>query len=429
MLLPEISAVADLTRELAALGGPSEPAASQIARIAGSIVAPADTAALRARLAEVDGIIAGNDEITSWRALLELNFFVRLRETLQLVLDCDALLAALAGDGHSLHVELAFPIEAEVVRVHHRDVAPASIAALALGATLILCCLFWIATGWRDGAAAAMMAAVAGSLFAAQDDPTPAIAKFAISSAVAVALAGVYVFIVLPHVHSFESLILAFAPSFLLFGLLIAEPRTFMVGLALGILTPSAMALQGAYLADAESFLNSGLAMIAGMGVAAATAAVVRTLGAEWRAMRFIGANQRALAAAADVRGGRDDALALGLMFDRLALLAPIAHAADQTMPDALRQLRAGYNLLRARHARRSLSAGARRRLDAALMRLERLYRRGLPPGDDALAALDRAMGALGLARQSDRDALIALVGLRRCLFPDARPIPIGAKS
>jgi uncharacterized membrane protein YccC len=182
---------------------------------------------------------------------------------------------------------------------------------------------------------------------------------------------------------------------------------------------------------DAEGFLNSGLAMIAGMWIAAVTTAVIRTAGAQWRAARFIQANESSLAEAANIRSRQEETYAMGLMFDRLLLLAPIVEATEEPIPDAMRQLRAGLNLINARKARAALPEGARRRLDAALLHIQRAYRRRAPLNADALAALNRAMQALRPGEGADRPALLALAGLRRCLFPGAPPVqllPSGAR-
>jgi uncharacterized membrane protein YccC len=421
MVLPEISAVSDCVGELSSLGGPSPQAATLIRRLSDILTSPSWTSGSALR-DDIDARIGASLQQASWRELIELNLLVRLRDLSELLDDCDALAAALAADARSLQAPLLFPIDSRLSRIHHKDRGAALLASATLSAAIVICCLFWILADWRDGASAAMMTAVAASLFAAQDDPTPAIAKFALWSATAVAVAGVYVFFVLPRIHSFETLAIALAPSFLLFGLLIAEPKTFLIGLPLGLITASAMALQETYAADAEAFLNSGLAMVVGMTLAAAATAIFRVTGAEWQAARFARANKVALAEAANIKGRGGEARIMGLMFDRLSLLAPVVHASHEAMPDAMRQLRAGFNLLDARRARMALGPGPRRRLDAALMRLERQFERDLPLTEEALVALNRALQALRADEGRDRDALLALVGLRRCLFPTAPP-------
>ncbi|KAF2992497.1 FUSC family protein [Methylocystis sp. MJC1] len=424
MTLPLISAVRDLMSELRTLGGASPEMAPLLARVDRAFAAQAPRA--DATLLEAIEAYAGaRGPITSWRAFVELNLAVRLRDLVALFSDNDALARALASDTQSVDIPFAFPIDADAPRVRHDEHARALIAAATLSLALIFCCTFWILTSWQEGAAAAMMAAVAGSLFATQDDPVPSIRKFGVWSAIAVAVAGVYVFFILPKVHSFETLALVLAPALLTFGLLIAEPKTFVIGIALGIIMPTTMALQSAYEVDAKAFLNTGLAMVMGMAIAAATTAVLRVIGAEWRVAQFVRANNRSLAEVADIQSRRNDAYLLGLMFDRLSTIAPIVQTADEDMPDAMRQLRAGLNMVEARKTRKSLPHRARRRLDAALLRLRRNYRRHAPLDNRALEALDRAIQALRPDEAADRAALLALAGLRRCLFPQAAPLQL----
>lgn len=421
MMLPEISAVRDVAAELDALGGPSPRLGALIAQMDDALAAPGaqDFTRLAARLEEY---MAASRPFLHWRDVVEVNLALRLLDLAQLFSDARRIAAALAADAPRLAAPLAFPIDRRAARLRHNEHGRAALAGATLSVALVLSCAFWIATSWPEGAAAAMMTAVAGSLFAAQDDPAPAMAEFASWSAIAVGVSGLYLFCILPQVHSFETLALALAPALLLFGLLIANPKTFVAGVALGILMPSALALQRAYDANAEAFLNSGVAMVAGMMVAAATTAIMRTTGAKWRALGFVYANEAALAeVAASCRQTR----AMGAMFDRLSLLAPLIEATHEPLPDALRQLRAGLNLVDAHKTRAALPVRARRRLDAALLRIERAYRDHAPLNDDALAALHRAMQALRPQESADRSALIALAGLRRCLFPGVEAAPL----
>ncbi len=421
MTLPEISATRDVVAELDALGGPSPFMTKLVAQMDRALAEP-DVGAFTRLAAELDHIIGDFAPLARWRDVLELNLAVRLLDLAHLFSDSTRIAAALAADAPGRAGPLLFPIESHGARRRHNERGRAAVAGATLSVALILCCSFWIFTSWPEGAAAAMMTAVAGSLFAAQDDPAPAITTFAVWSAVAVSLSGVYVFCILPQVHSFETLALSMSPALLLFGLLIAEPKTFVPGVALGILTPSAMALQPAYNANAETFLNSGLAMVAGMAIAAATTAILRRAGATWRAAGFARANETTLAEVADLR---KEALAMGAMFDRLALLAPLVEATREPLPDALRQLRAGLNLVDARRARAALPERARRRLDAALLHVGRAYRRHAPLSDEGLAALHRAINALRPEEKADRPALLALAGLRRCLFPCVASSPV----
>lgn len=424
LVFPHIAAVQDRLRALESFGGPS-PQTIELAWRADAALDPINPppgpwiAALRK---DIDARMAAPLAEASWRELNELNLLLRLRDLLDLLADCRSLAAALARDAASLPAPLSFPIESRVESARHDDRHAAALAAVTLALTVGFSCFLWIIAEWPEGAVAAMMAAIAGALFASQEDPTPSIFKFAKWGLAAVCLSGVYLFCVLPHAHSFETLALTLAPGFLLMGLLIAEPRTLMIGLPLGVLTPIAMALQGSYASDLESFLNTGLAMVAGLGISAVVCALTRTVDSEARAFRFLRANRLTLAHALDAKSRRDAARAMGLMFDRLALLAPIAHAVGRAMPEAMRDLRAGLNLLEAKRAHAAMAPSAQRAFDALLARLQRHQHRDAPLAADVRVALDRALGRLAAAKSRDKSTLLALVGLRRCLFPEEPP-------
>jgi uncharacterized membrane protein YccC len=430
MLLPVLSAISDRLGELAALGGVSPAIEALLARTSDWLNPehtgdPAEGARLRR---DIDARALAPLNTASWRDLMEIGLFVRLRELLELYADCRVLAAALAMDSGSLSAPLLFQIEARVERARHDDHGAALIGVFATVVAIVSCCAFWIVSAWPEGATAATMTAITGGLFAAQDDPAPSVKNFTKWTGAAILIAGLYVFLVLPNAHGVETLALALAPTYLCFGLLMTSPTTAQIGVPLALFTSTSMALQQPFSADAEGFINSGLATVLGMSFTVAATALIRPAGALWRANRFMRANELALAEAAEVHSPNDEARVMGLMFDRLALLAPIAHAIDHRMPDALRQLRAGFNILEAHQARGRMSPSARRRLDALLMRLARHYRQGsTPPTGKILRAIHRASRIVGF--EGDARALLALAGLRRALFPDAPPLVFSARA
>ena len=94
----------------------------------------------------------------------------------------------------------------------------ALLSSPASAIAVVLCCRFWIGTGWPDGVGGAddgrrrlLLLRLAGRSCAGH----PAVRHW---TAVAVALMAVYQFAVLPMVHDFEMLALALAPAFLLVG-------------------------------------------------------------------------------------------------------------------------------------------------------------------------------------------------------------------
>jgi uncharacterized membrane protein YccC len=430
MLLPVLSAISDRLGELTSLGGVSPDIEILLQRTSDWLNPehagdPAEGARLRR---DIDARALAPLNTASWRDLMETGLFVRLRELLELHADCRALAAALAMDSGSLSAPLLFQIEARVERARHDDHGAALIGVFATVVAIVSCCAFWIVSAWPEGATAATMTAITGGLFAAQDDPAPSVKNFTKWTAAAILVAGLYVFLVLPNVHGVETLALALAPTYLCFGLLMTSPTTAQIGVPLALFTSTSMALQQPFSTDAEGFINSGLATVLGMGFTVAATALIRPAGALWRANRFMRANELALAEAAEVHSPNDEARVMGLMFDRLALLAPIAHAIDHQMPDALRQLRAGFNIIEAHQARGRMSPSARRGLDALLMRLARHYRQGaMPPTEKISRAIHDASRIVGF--EGDARALLALAGLRRALFPDVPPLVFSVRG
>ncbi|MFX9348016.1 FUSC family protein, partial [Acinetobacter baumannii] len=79
-----------------------------------------------------------------------------------------------------------FHPESGAAPVRHRDHGMALWSAAGTAVAILICCGVWIATGWADGASAPMMAAVACSFFAAQDEPARSIRAFGLFSLVAI---------------------------------------------------------------------------------------------------------------------------------------------------------------------------------------------------------------------------------------------------
>src|SRR5258708_19813630 len=144
-------------------------------------------------------------------------------------------------------------------------------------------------------------------------------------------------------------LIAMLAPSFVLFGILMARPATAFIGLGLGIITARLLALKSPYRADFATFINSSVSLVIGMAVAAVVTRLMRSVGAEWSARRLIRTNWATLALAAERRGRHDRAVFAGVMLNRLGLLAQrlaIIPATDLPHVDRPAELRLSLNLI-----------------------------------------------------------------------------------
>ncbi|SFH95217.1 FUSC family protein [Bradyrhizobium sp. cf659] len=379
---------------------------------------------IRAAISEQQAVLDGGAD---WERIIITSLLSRLRELVDLSRDCRALTEAIAESRNVSTIDLAFHSEAGAAPVRHRDRGLALWSAAGAAVAILICCAFWIGTGWPDGASAPMMAAVACSFFAAQDEPARFIRSFGLWSLVAIVVVAVYLFALVPAISHLEVLIVALAPTFLLYGFLIGRPATAGTGMALAANTATLLAIQSTYSADFASYANSAVAFFVGVLIAEIVTRIARGVGAEWVANRLVLSGWKTLAVAAERRGKRDRAEFAGLMLHRLGLLVQrIAYLSesDRRDTDSLAQLRIGINIIDLRRARYGLAASTIAVIDDMLDRLAVACRGyagdGMPA--ELLTSVDRALAqAVKDPNDSAReDALIGLVGIRRGLFPDA---------
>jgi uncharacterized membrane protein YccC len=363
---------------------------------------------------------------SSWTEIMIASLLMRMRELVDISADCRVLNQAIAEGGRPPGAKLAFQAEAGVAPVRHVDHGMALWSAAGVFITILVCCAFWIATGWTDGATAPTMAAVGCSFFASMDDPAVGLRGFAKWTLAAMVIIALYLFAILPAITDVEVLVAVLAPPFLLFGYLIARPATFFIGMLLAANTATLMALQTTYNADFASFANSSVAFFVGTELSVISIQLIRSVGSEWSVKRLMRRGWIAIAQAAEQRGNRDRAAFAGLMLNRIGLLAPRLTALKDSplrAVDNLRELRVGLNIVDLRRARHHRSSPTLNAMDTMLDELAasfRNYKGGAMP-EPLLAkvdhALSEAMGERGAGRE---DALIGLVGIRRGLFPTA---------
>jgi Fusaric acid resistance protein family len=116
-------------------------------------------------------------------------------------------------------------------------------------------------------------------------------------------------------------------------------------------------------------------------------------------------------------------------MLDRLSLVVPrlavSAEGADGAATSALADLRVGVNIIGLQHEAVDLTEQFRRAARTMLDAIAAHYRqRGLEQADAALLeVIDRAIATAALDPATmTRDLLLQLGGIRRGLFPNARP-------
>lgn len=429
MLLPVIASLED---RLAALGEEALRRHPELKRlledlaqwITSDVGARQPAERIRAMITERQAVL---DDSASWERIITTSLLLRLRELVDLSRDCRALTAAIADGRNVSTLDMAFHSEAGAAPVRHRDRGLALWSAAGAAAAILICCAFWIGTGWPDGATAPMITAVACSFFAAQDEPARFIRSFGLWSLVAIVVVAIYLFAVVPAISHLEVLIVALAPTFLLYGLLIARPATAGTGMALAANTATLLAIQSTYSADFASYANSAVAFFVGVVIAELVTRIARGVGAEWVANRLVLSSWKTIAVAAERRGKGDRAEFAGLMLHRLGLLVQriaFLSESDRRDTDSLVQLRIGINIIDLRRARYGLAVSTISVIDDMLDQLAtacRTYAGGGMP-TELLTSVDRALAqAVKDPNEKAReDALIGLVGIRRGLFPDA---------
>ncbi|NNA92612.1 FUSC family protein [Pseudomonas gessardii] len=368
--------------------------------------------------------------------LLFSNALYRLGEWIDLWQDCRSLQAA-------IHSESQAPWRA--VYRHWRlgrltpflDRGLMLYSAFSTVSAIIVASVLWILLGWTDGGSAVILAAVACSFFASMDDPAPQIYRFFFWTAMSVLFASLYLFLILPNLHDFPMLVLAFAVPFIWVGTLTVQPR-FYLGMLLTIVnTSSFISIQGAYDADFLSFANANLAGPVGLLFAFVWTLIARPFGAELAAKRLTRFSWR------DIVGLTQPATLaehrrLGVqILDRLMQHLPRLAMTGQDTGIALREVRVALNLLDLLAYAPRILGVPRVLLDQVVAEVgvyfEACLKAGerLPAPGALLMTLDRTRRALnGQGLQGEGETrlhlLHALSGLRLALLPGVEFVSTG---
>lgn len=437
MLLPLASAVDDRIREL--LRGADAPRPEALTLIEDVrrwlVAAPprperdptADALIARTRALEPPVV-----EPLLWRDALRLSMLARLGELIDAHRNARDLLDQMRSPSRAaLSPSVATLLARTARRPLHRDRGIALRAAAGTIATILLGCLFWISTGWPDGAGAVLIAGVCCALFGNTDDPAPSITKFFYGTVIGLVVAAVYAYAIIPRVTDFVTLIAVLAPAMLVGGVFLARPGTMLVTLGALLGGLNTVGLNDRYGGAFDTFLNGGISQLIGTFFAVVTVGLFQTIGADTAARRLIRAGWRELAQRSDAAGKPDAAGWIARMLDRIGLLAPrlALQGEDPGKPllDALTDLRVGVAIGELRQLRIDGSPVDATTITPVLQGVGAHYRSLRPERPSAPAALlltrlDTALNglALGEAPERRRASVLALTSLRRNLFPAA---------
>jgi uncharacterized membrane protein YccC len=372
------------------------------------------------------------DGASGWNDMLVLSLGSRLASLIEAHLDCRDL-ADQMGTRNRKPVSARIPplLEGRRNREVHRDYRGAVRGAAGAALTIILGCTLWIGSGWNDGATAVMLAGVFLALFAASDNPLLPLWMFFNGTLIATILGMIYAFAILPRVDGFPMLALTLAPPLLVLGSLMHSPRYAGVALPslLGMGSPFIIAEK--YTDNFATFANGSLAQLLGTLFAIIMARLLQTAGLESAIRRTLRAGWRDIAERANLYGPPDVRGWINRMLDRIALLNPrLALSGKQPgapLYDVLRDLRTGVAIGELRELRLDLPPARSAPLTSVLADVAAYYRRlepdhRPPAAPELLGDIDAALHVF--IRDEDRSvrrkAALALISLRRNIFPEA---------
>lgn len=430
-LLPLVSAIEDRLTLLRRVG----PLDAKLTRALGGVYdwvnakVPAD----QPRLAELkEACVAATPAVgpqSSWTDLVTVNICVRLMELIDSWQANLGFADYLAEPEHAPSAEIRAAAAEIGPKPMHTDPGIALLSALAAAVAMSICAFFWIASAWPEGAGAIAFAAVACTLFASLDDPTPTIRNITLLLALCIPIVFVYQFFVLPAIGGFVLLCVVLAFVLIPAGLLMAIPAYAPVGLALALGFCVEMSLQTSYTADLAAILNSNSAFVLGGVVALVVTRLMRVIGTQASARRLLRAIYRDLADLAAARSHPTREQWASRMLDRVALLLyrqpRFEPRPRHEFADALKDLRLGVNMIEAQSLAPSMSKPAQNALATMFADLDAHFRalarsRVAPLGDDLLQKIDIAVSEVTACTAATHACIAAIVGLRQTLYPDA---------
>lgn len=148
--------------------------------------------------------------------------------------------------------------------------------------------LFWIGSGWVNGASAPMMAAILSSFFAAIDSPITPMKLFVKGVIIALAISIIYIALLIPQTITFEALLLCLAPGLFVLGLVIAHPSTNLIGLSVAIQIPGFIGLSHHFAPNLVTTINGALSSVVGILFAVVLTAIIRNKRPSWIAKRAV---------------------------------------------------------------------------------------------------------------------------------------------
>ncbi|MBN3763563.1 FUSC family protein [Burkholderia sp. Ac-20365] len=440
LILPITSALADILAAAQKLSPGIPAAVEELLRDVGRWMdAPfsddpeREAPLLRMRIAQLD---PGGDALTTWHAALISGALSRLRQLIDLWVDCRTLRHIIVQDKGDWRPRFRHWRIGTRHAFLDRGLALFSAASAALVIFVSSC--IWIASGWQDGAAAVSLGAIGVCFFAALDEPVPMMITFLKCATMGVVISAFYLFVVLPSGQDFGILVIFFSFLFVPLGLLMPRPKWALISTLVALTTATFLGIDSAYDANILNFLNANLAGLAGVMFASVMTGIIRPFGTDAATARLTRSSWRDVVLSASTLSISQQRDLGARMLDRLVQLIPrVAPSEDYKHPstESLRDMRIALNTLDLRRLSNKFSGELPVVMNRVLDDVGSYYERCLDSGDrqdvpptlalDVDAAITRIMGGFAAdpgapGYKLRKNALHALVGLRLSLFSGA---------
>jgi uncharacterized membrane protein YccC len=444
-LVPFMTALEDRLRLLReAYGGPLPPhwqtLLEDIVTWAQDGIAspPENAVALRRRIDALTPIV--NDQ-SPWHRVLEVNLAAHLNKLIDSCEHCFHQRRQIAMGLEGDHPVDSRKLVRVPTRTLHADRGFAFMSAAGAATALFASTMFWIWSGWPLGFAAPTMTVLYCSFFASLDDPVPALKISLLYTLFSSCFAGLYVLVLLPSAHSFEMLMLSFAPFLLVGGIYLSRPASLVRAVPLFFTTLATLTMVDIGISDMTSFINSQISQAIGIGFAVLFTGLFRSVSAEWTARRLLRAGWQEIAKLAEALTPPPLVAVTVRMVDRVSLLTPrlamAPHLGKYAAAHALQDLRIGVNMTYLLRVRKRLERNAIS-IQSLLDALSRHFRNRVSDPEkrevSLLQHIDQTLQHICRTPPFPmrNEAVAALAGIRRDLFPEAadyRPEPTVRKE
>lgn len=309
----------------------------------------------------------------------------------------------------------------------YRDHTLAIVSSLVAFSGVLLASLFWILTGWDMGATATSLCGVVACIMAVQDNPVRAGNTFLGMTLFSATVAALYLFAVFPKLDGFPLLVASLAVFFIPGGVMMMQPRYARYATPLCLHTLALIGITNNTAPGFDSFLESSLALLGGIGAGVLTLGLLRPRGTGWAVRRLLTGMMRDVALVALEEESR--LRFESRMLDRiggLRLRLDTARPEDrETLQGTLATFRIGLNCVALQQIRATMPASVelpvRHALKAVAAHFRNLARHPenplkITPLPHLNTALDAALNAGPDSHPEALRTLAALCGLQATL-------------